>query len=103
MIVELGVLTEKTAARWKDIKIDHDHLPLFNRVAERLCTLSAKTRYEAVSAATQVPWWCVAVIHEREASGSWHANLAQGDPWDKVSVHIPRGQGPFASWEAAAI
>jgi lysozyme family protein len=35
------------------------------------------------------------VIHEREASQSWKANLAQGDPWNAVSIHIPRGRGPF--------
>ncbi len=50
-----------------------------------------------------MPWFIIAVIHEREASQSWAANLAQGDPWNAVSVHVPKGQGPFASWEAAAV
>src|SRR5690349_1458630 len=103
VIVDLAALAVKNAARWKDMKINHNALPLFNTVAERLCTLSAKTRYEAVSAATGVPWFVIAVIHEREASQSWAANLAQGDPWNKPSIHIPKGQGPFASWEQAAI
>jgi lysozyme family protein len=43
------------------------------------------------------------VIHEREASQSWSGSLAQGDPWDKVSVHVPAGRGPFRSWEDAAV
>jgi lysozyme family protein len=43
------------------------------------------------------------VIHEREASQSWTANLAQGDPWNQRSIHVPRGRGPFNSWAAAAI
>jgi len=50
-----------------------------------------------------VPWWAIAVIHEREASQNWNANIAQGDPWNAKSVHIPRGRGPFTSFEAAAV
>ena len=38
-----------------------------------------------------------------KASQSWAASLAQGDPWNQVSIHVPRGRGPFASWEAAAV
>lgn len=29
--------------------------------------------------------------------------MAQGDPWCRVSVHVPAGRGPFISWEAAAV
>jgi hypothetical protein len=43
------------------------------------------------------------VIHERESSQNWFASLAQGDPWNRVSVRVPAGRGPFASWEEAAI
>jgi lysozyme family protein len=64
--------------------------------------VSAKLRYQAVTALTKVPWWVVAVIHERESSQSWAANLAQGDPWNRVSIHVPRGIGPFQSWAQAA-
>jgi lysozyme family protein len=45
----------------------------------------------------------VAVIHERECSQEWTRSLAQGDPWDRVSVHVPAGRGPFKSWEDAAV
>ena len=45
----------------------------------------------------------IAVIHQREASQSFKASLAQGDPWNKVSVHVPKGRGPFKSWEDAAL
>src|SRR5262249_6922298 len=40
---------------------------------------------------------------ERECSQSWTGSLAQGDPWNKVSVHVPAGRGPFPSWEDAAV
>ncbi len=97
----LQKLTEANAARWRAMKVSSISAPLFDHVAEKLC--SAKDRYEAVSKITNVPWFVIAVIHEREASQSWAANLAQGDPWDKVSKHVPKGQGPFHSWEEAAV
>lgn len=28
---------------------------------------------------------------------------AQGDPWNTKSTHVPKGRGPFASFEAAAV
>jgi lysozyme family protein len=50
-----------------------------------------------------VPWAFIAVAHERESSQDWTGILAQGDPWNRVSVHVPAGRGPFKSWEDAAI
>lgn len=64
---------------------------------------AARARYEVVAQTTGVPWTVIAVIHERESSQSWRANLAQGDPWNTVSVHVPRNRGPFNSWEDAAV
>lgn len=72
-------------------------------VAARLIDPIAKTRYQLVEAKTGVPWFVIAVIHERESSQSWKASLAQGDPWNLVSIHVPTGRGPFKSWEDAAI
>jgi lysozyme family protein len=42
-------------------------------------------------------------MRQRECSQDWRGSLAQGDPWDRVSVHVPAGRGPFRSWEEAAI
>ena len=36
-------------------------------------------------------------------SGLDWQSLAQGDPWNRVSVHVPAGRGPFKSWEDAAV
>lgn len=88
------------AARWQVALLLPHYLPLFEHVAQQL--IGNKQRYMSVFDMTGVPWWVIAVIHEREASQSWYANLAQGDPWDRVSIHVPRGRGPFHSWEAAA-
>jgi lysozyme family protein len=63
----------------------------------------AKARYQAVEKETGVPWYFIAVAHERESSQNWRCSLAQGDPWNRVSVHVPAGRGPFKSWEEAAV
>ena len=86
-------------ARWKNAKLLR--LQEFDAAAARL--IAAKARYCAVEKKTGVPWFVIAVIHQRESSQSFARSLAQGDPWDRVSVHVPKGRGPFASWEEAAV
>lgn len=75
----------------------------YTSTARRLVEASAKARYQSVSSRTGVPWAVIAVIHQRESSQDWARSLAQGDPWNKVSVHVPAGRGPFNSWADAAV
>jgi lysozyme family protein len=100
-MISIPALKAANLARWNNATVLVHFAPVIDPVAHRL--IAAKARYETVEAATTVPWAIVAVIHEREASQSWRANLAQGDPWDKVSAHVPKGCGPFKCWEDAAI
>jgi len=100
-VVDLSKLKSANEARWKACHITPALLPTLTKTAQRL--VDAKNHYQAVSAVTGVPWPVIAVIHERESSQSWLASLAQGDPWNKVSTHVPKGRGPFKSWEEAAI
>jgi lysozyme family protein len=102
-VVDIVELKKANAKRWEAMKVTTASMPLIEQVAHRLTAASAKTRYQTVSDTTGVPWFIIAVIHEREASQSWKGNLAQGDPWHKPSIHVPKGRGPFESWEEAAI
>jgi len=88
--------------RWGICKVLSDKGPAFKQVADRLTAPAAVVRYKAVEKKTKVPWWFIAVVHEREASQNWNSNIAQGDPWNKKSVHVPANRGPFKSWEDAA-
>jgi hypothetical protein len=65
--------------------------------------VDGKARYHAIAATTGVPWFVIAVIREREASQDWTRSIAQGDPWDRVSIHVPKGRRPFRSWAEAAV
>lgn len=98
MAVDLARLKDANIRRWKAAKLTRG--PEFIPVAKRL--VAAKARYEAVSNRTGIPWSFIAVTHQRESSQNWQRSLAQGDPWNQVSTHVPAGRGPFASWEEAA-
>lgn len=99
----LANLIEANAARWPAMVIDFDAVPVMNQVAARLISADAKARYQAISTQTGVPWPVIALIHERECSQSWSRSIAQGDPWNALSIHVPAGRGPFNSWEEAAV
>jgi lysozyme family protein/peptidoglycan hydrolase-like protein with peptidoglycan-binding domain len=94
------------ASRWPQIAKWWDSATITkpNEVAATAKRLvAAKARYQGVEAKTGVPWWVIAAIHEREASQDWNTQLAQGDPLNQVSTHVPAGMGPFKTWEEGAI
>lgn len=67
--------------------------------------MDGRSRYEGLSkmVGCKVPWWAIGVIHYRECDFSWHCNIAQGDPYYSVSRHVPKGMGPYKSWEDAGV
>jgi lysozyme family protein len=100
-MTDLVALKAANASRWAIAKITQR--AKFVSIAKYLIDPKAKERYQWVTRHTDVPWAVIAVIHERESSQDWTGSLAQGDPWNHVSVHKPAGRGPFKSWEEAAI
>lgn len=93
-------LIELNTARWQRAKLTRG--PEFTPVAKRLS--ANKSRYQAISNATGVPWYVIAVIHEREAGydPNFTRNIANGEPWNRETRLVPRGRGPFRSFEEAA-
>ena len=98
-MTDIAALKAANARRWANARLTRN----FSIVAGHLVSPEARSRYQSVAAETGVPWPVIAVIHERECSQNWAGSLAQGDPWDRISVHVPAGRGPFRSWEDAAI
>ena len=89
------------AKQWDRMKVKPAVRGDLNDFVKR--ALAGKDRYLAVEGKTGVPWWMIAIIAERESGQNWSRSLAQGDRWDRVSRHVPKGRGPFKSWEAAAV
>lgn len=62
-----------------------------------------RSRYEAVSAKSDVPAPLIAAIHWRESTGNFGTYLHQGDPLGRPAVHVPRNIPVFHVWEDAAV
>lgn len=69
--------------------------------------LAQRSRYQAVTARTGVPWAVTAVIHTLEASGDFTRHLHNGDSLSARTVRVPAGRPrtgtPPFTWEDSAI
>ena len=61
-----------------------------------------KKRYQNIEAKTGVPWYLIAMLHERESSARFDRQLAQGDPLNRRSTNEPIS-GPFNTFEDSAV
>ena len=87
---------------WRTIQILPERIALISSMGDRIRFYRA--RYHAVAAATGIPWEIVGAIHMRESGCDFAMNFLNGDtPWSAVTVTVPKGRGPWASWEACAI
>lgn len=85
------------AKQWDSLKVNPNKVSSFTAIAKKI--LANKARYQAAEKLTGVPWYMIAVIHVRESSLNWNTQLGQGDPLNRKSTHVPRGRGPFKTWE----
>lgn len=102
----LAELITSNTARWQKMQILPSRLLEVEKVAAALCAMNAKAIYQQIALSvwgSQDRWWFVAIVHEREASQNFKLSIAQGDPWNEVSTHVPRGIGPFKSFNEAAV
>lgn len=99
MAVTNSAMIAANTDRWAKARITRPGA--FPPVAARLAAPSAKAKYTAVMVKTNVPWQAIAVTHQRECSQNWNGSLAQGDPINKPSVHVPKGR-PAGTWEEVA-
>lgn len=86
---------------WDTCKIDANRVTEVEKVCNTI--LNNKIKYLAVEAKTKVPWYLVAALHYREASLNFRTCLHNGDSLPGPTRHVPKGRGPFSSWEEASI
>lgn len=98
-MTDLTALRMRNAARWARVRLTRG--PEFSRPAAK--AVANKASYGEIEARTGVHWVFVAVTHYRECSQDFSRSLAQGDPWNERSRHVPAGRGPFRSFEDAAV
>ena len=91
-------------AQWSKMAIRPDRVASVDRSAR--LAIQNKARYQTVAKFTGVPWFVIAILHMREASGSFAGVLHNGEHiigTGRKTTLVPKGRGPFSSWEAAAI
>jgi lysozyme family protein len=101
-MVDINALARANAGRWKNAKLTRE--AEFTKPAR--VAVANKGRYLAIARAAGMPdiaWVFVAVSHYRESSQDFSKSLAQGDPWNQKSTHVPADRGPFKSFEEAAV
>jgi len=57
-----------------------------------------RDEWAEVAGKTGVPRLWGMASFERESGSDYSRSPAQGDRWDRVSVNVPRGLGPYACW-----
>lgn len=98
--------------RWDRCRIPASKGPAFKSVADILMRTDNRARYENVANSLRkqgytIPWWFIAVVHYREAgfknnSPRWDTYLGNGQPLNKKTTIVPKGRGPFSTWEEGA-
>ena len=68
--------------------------------AEKL--LRYRECYEQVQQECGVPWFVVGAIHAMESGFDFDTYLGNGEPLNTVTTQVPKGHGPFETWEAGA-
>jgi len=98
-MVDFVVLKQRNADRWSKAKLTRP--AEFNGPAHK-AVANKQTYLDVVRAAgmPNIAWVFVAASHYREASQDFTKNLGQGDPLGKVTIHIPKGRGPFTGPDA---
>ncbi len=81
--------------------IKPSRLAEFERYAAQL--LAHKARYQAIEARTGVPWHLIAILHLRESNANFDTYLGNGQSLHRRTTIVPRGRGPFASFEDGAV
>lgn len=96
------------AAQWDKMKISAGRKAEFQQIAEY--AFANRQQYLVVEENTRVPWAMIACIHKRESDAQdKHGNplftsyLGNGQPLNKKTTIVPKGRGPFDSFEEGAI
>jgi lysozyme family protein len=87
--------------RWSTCIIEPLAMMEVRTVSAKL--LQFRHKYETIERKCGVPWYLVGVLHYRESSFSFERNLCNGEDLDHITTMVPKGRGPYHTWEESAI
>ncbi len=103
-IVNPEVPTKEEVESFPNFKLDTHRVAEIKRVCESF--YKNQERYRIVSAACGVPEKLIFALHYREASLRFNGVLHNGENilgTGRLTKLVPKGRGPFETWEEAAI
>jgi len=71
--------------------------------AKILCHFQEKYKKVADGLDFPFPFLIVGLIHMMESNFDFQRGLHNGEPWFRETTMVPKGRGPFESWEDSAI
>ncbi len=80
---------------WDNVEIKPERRALVDRQVERIN--AGKSRYQAIEAVTNVPWYVIGLIHLRESNLNFDRHLHNGDPLTGKTYRVPAGRIPGKS------
>ena len=90
---------QEYANLWQNMEVtDEDEV---TAAAEN--AIKHKERYRKVERLVRVPWAVIAAIHMRESTADFSTYLGNGEPLNRRTRLVPKGRGPFKSWEDGAV
>lgn len=96
------------APQWDTMTINVSRKKEFNKIAEY--AYANRQRYLSIEGPTGVPWAMIACIHKRESDAQdkegnplFTSYLGNGQPLNRKTTIVPKGRGPFPSFEEGAV
>ncbi len=95
-----SILASEYATLLAAMRLDDDREHELKARAATVLDLAHDHRFEwaDIEYRTGVPRLWGMASFERESSSDYSRSPAQGDRWDKISVNVPRGLGPYRCW-----
>ena len=87
--------------QWDRMVIKPSRVAEFERTADIL--LRHEDRYRHIESMSTVIWPMIAVIHWRESDADFNTYLGNGQSLNRPTTEVPKGRGPFATFEAGAL
>ena len=86
---------------WRNMGIADEDEGEVDAAAEN--AIKNKERYQRVEKLARVPWAVIAALHMRESGADFSTYLGNGEPLTRRTRLVPKGRGPFKSWEDGAV
>ncbi len=85
------------------LQVDAGRAAEIDRLARKGLTQNALTNYTRIQTELGIPIPVQHAICVRESNADFSCSPAQGDRWDRRSINVPTGKGPYPDWHAAAV